>query len=155
MTKHRVAVWIVAAVLATGAGAALADSSPTDPTVDPTTTTSSVVGDATTTTVEPTTTSTTSTTVAVTTTTTTEPTTTTTTGDDGEAAHPDNHGDAVSKAAHDHSHDAECGNHGHYVSAVAHGESTCAPGSAEEAKDKDHGGDGHHDGEPDSEDSQD
>jgi len=138
MRKHRVAAWVMAAALVTGVGAALAESSPPGPTVEPTTTTSAVVDDSTTTTtVEPTTTSTT---VAGSTTTTEA--TAAPTGGDGEADHPDNHGARVSEAAHDHSHDAECGNHGHYVSAVAHGESTCTPGS-EPGKDQgDHAQDG-------------
>jgi hypothetical protein len=143
MRKRSVATWIVVGALATGAGVALADTSPPSPTVDSVTTTT--VSDTSTTTVPGTTTTTvgeTTTTVAPDTTTTVAPTTTTTApgSDDGhEGTHPDNHGSEVSKAAHDHSHDAECGNHGHYVSAVAHGQATCAPG-AEKSHGKGAGG---------------
>ena len=46
-------------------------------------------------------------------------------------AHPENHGAVVSQAAHDHSHDAECGNHGKYVSSVAKGGTGCAPAESD------------------------
>ena len=143
MKKRTVATWIVVGALATGAGVALAETSPPSPAVDPVTTTTTAdsattttaVPDSTTTTTAP---ETTSTTAPPETTTTLAPTTTTTAPGGGEGTHPDNHGAEVSKAAHDHSHDAECGNHGHYVSAVAHGQTTCAP-----AGEKSHGkGDG-------------
>lgn len=153
--KKRVATWIVAGVVLVGGGVALADTQPSDPAVDPAVeqpadTTTTTVVEGTTTTVAPeetttTTEATTTTTEATTTTTEATPTTEADQPDDNEsddnesdapeADHPDNHGATVSQAAHDHSHDAECGNHGKYVSAVAHGKDGCdtAAGTAASA----------------------
>ena len=116
MRKPQVVVWVVAGTLAVGVAAAIAETGPAGPSVDPTATTTTAV--------DPTTTSTSSTLAPD------EITTTTTTLDaEGAAAgtHPDNHGAAVSEAAHDHSHDAECGNHGSWVSSVARGKEACTP----------------------------
>src|SRR5207302_9856726 len=110
---------VVAALAETNAPGA-ADEPGTTTTIgaDPTTTTTTVAADE----------ATTTTTVAA------DDTTTTTVAapdapdaPDAPATHPDNHGATVSEAAHDHSHDAECGNHGAWVSSVAHGESQCTP----------------------------
>lgn len=70
-------------------------------------------------------------------TTTTSMDTTTTVADTTTTDSPDtssptsDSGNAVSAAAHDHSHDEACGNHGHYVSAIAKGETPdCASGTS-------------------------
>jgi hypothetical protein len=104
MRKSKVATWIVASLVIGGAGMALAETAPTQPSLESTTTTSSTEAP----------TSTTSSTEA--------PTSTTMATADTTAADPSStqdHGALVSAAAHDHSHDAACGNHGAYVSAWA------------------------------------
>src|SRR5437588_819495 len=93
MKKRTVATWIVVGALATGAGVALAETSPPSPAVDPVTTTTTAdsattttaVPDSTTTTTAP---ETTSTTAPPETTTTLAPTTTTTAPGGGEGTHP-------------------------------------------------------------------
>ena len=64
-----------------------------------------------------------------TTTTVAESTTTTA----GEA---ENHGQMVSEAARDHSHDEECGNHGKWVSSVARGLESCEAADASDTAKK-------------------
>jgi hypothetical protein len=109
--KKQVAAWIMSGVLVAGAGVAIAATDPGDPdlctpdtTLAPTTTTAESDGLA-----------------GV-----TDDTEAPDVEADVEGTHPDNHGAVVSEAAHDHSHDAECGNHGAWVKAVAHGDETCA-----------------------------
>lgn len=120
----------MAAVLVAGGSAALAESADPGPTLPKTANEHAVVAtaDETTTTVDG-----------------AAPTTTTTEHEAPDAAAPKGgsspagngaHGAAVSAAAADHRHDAECGNHGRYVSAVARGLATCPPATSKPGADK-------------------
>lgn len=139
--KKQVATWVVSGMLVAGVGIAAAETGVIAP----------ASGDPTLTAVE-----------APTTTVAPDPTTTTTledhagasTGTVSNDATPvdgsettdtvANHGSIVSEAAHDHSHDAECGNHGKYVSAVARGQTPqCAGGTTTTAPEA---SSHHHDG---------
>ena len=138
-TKKHLATWIVVGMLAVGAGVAVAENQPADPTTSGAPATEELAAPS------------------------DDMTATITSDDEGTeleneateveddaegdvtgtvpSGHPDNHGAVVSQAAHDHSHDAECGSHGAYVSSVAQGEETC------QATDGDGDGDGGEGGE--------
>src|SRR5688572_12335802 len=107
-SKSKLAVWVVAGVLALGTGIALAETAPEDPVVDDGT--EEGAGDDAVLEQEADTDGGGE----------EEPVD----GEDGEESgeggeHPDNHGKVVSEAAHEHAFDEACGNHGAYVSAVA------------------------------------
>ncbi|MDQ1439441.1 MAG: hypothetical protein QOK43_3070 [Acidimicrobiaceae bacterium] len=133
MHKSKVVSWVMAAVLVAGAGVALAETSPENPEVTTTTVEQPIAPQA------------------------APPKDDKAQSDDKAESPKDDkaesddkgeqgddtgeHGQAVSAAAHDHSHDAACGNHGAVVSAVAKTGKlpACASGGPAASKQDKHG----------------